>query len=84
MQLFMVGNLSGPTGTARFIKEIGAAAEIATLTEPVLESLGFRLVLVRVMGGQGPIVEIMAERPDGTMSIEDCKTVSMNVSAFAD
>ena len=80
----MVGNLSGPTGTARFIKEIGAAAEIATLTEPVLESLGFRLVLVRVMGGQGPIVEIMAERPDGTMSIEDCKTVSMNVSALLD
>lgn len=80
----MVGSLSGPTGTARFIKEIGAAAEIATLAEPVLESLGFRLVLVRIMGGQGPIVEIMAERPDGTMSIEDCKTVSMNVSALLD
>ena len=80
----MVGSLSGPTGTARFIKEIGAAAEIATLAEPVLESLGFRLVLVRIMGGQGPILEIMAERPDGTMSIEDCKTVSMNVSALLD
>ena len=81
--------MSGPTDTARFIKESGAAAEIAMLAEPVLESLGFRLVLVRIMGGQGgggqgAIVEIMAERPDGTMSIEDCKTVSMNVSALLD
>ena len=66
----------------RFISEAGAAAEIATLAEPVLESLGFRLVLVRIMGG--PIVEIMAERPDGTMSIEDCKTVSMTISALLD
>ena len=76
--------MSGPAVTARFIKETGAAAEIATLAEPVLESLGFRLVVVRIMAGQGPIVEIMAERPDGTMSIEDCKTVSMNVSALLD
>ena len=81
--------MSGPTDTARFIKETGAAAEIAMLAEPVLESLGFRLVLVRIMGGQGgggqgAIVEIMAERPDGTMSIEDCKIVSMNVSALLD
>ena len=60
---------SGPKVEARFISETGAAAEIAALAEPVLESLGFRLVLVRISGGQGPIVEIMAERPDGSMSI---------------
>lgn len=76
--------MSGPDGQARFIKESGAAAEIATLAEPVLESLGFRLVLVRITGGQGPVVEIMAERPDGSMSIEDCKTVSHNLSPVLD
>ena len=69
---------------ARFIKETGAAAEIASLAEPVLESLGFRLVLVRIMGGSSAIVEIMAERPDGTMSIEDCKTVSLGLSPVLD
>ncbi len=69
---------------ARFIQEAGTAAEVAALAEPVLESLGFRLVLVRLMGGQSPILEIMAERPDGSMSIEDCKTVSMGLSPVLD
>ena len=82
--LVRVGNLSGPTDEARFINETGAAAEIATLAEPVLESLGFRLVFARILGGQGPIVELMVERPDGTMSIEDCKTVSQNFSPLLD
>lgn len=77
-------SLSGPTAEARFIRETGLAAEIAALAEPVLESLGFRLVLTRIMGGQEPIVEIMAERPDGTMSIEDCKIVSHNLSPVLD
>ncbi len=77
-------SLSGPSSEARFIVETGPAAEIAALAEPVLESLGFRLVQVRIMGGQSPIVEIMAERPDGTMSIEDCKTVSLALSPVLD
>lgn len=76
--------MSEPAPEARFITETGTAAAIAELAEPVLESLGFRLVLVRIIGGQGPIVEIMAERPDGTMSIEDCRTVSLNLSPLLD
>jgi ribosome maturation factor RimP len=78
--------LSGPSVEARFVRESGTAAEIAALAEPVLESLGFRLVLVRILGAQGgsPIVEIMAERPDGTMSVEDCKTVSQSLSPLLD
>ena len=68
----------------RFVREVGLAADIAGLTEPVIESLGFRLVLVRIMGGQNMIVEIMAERPDGTMTIADCKSVSDAVSAVLD
>lgn len=79
-----IGSVSEPVSEARFIQESGTAAEIAALVEPVLESLGFRLVLVRIMGGQGPIIEIMAERPDGTMSIEDCKAVSQNFSPLLD
>ena len=76
--------MSGPSLEARFIVELGPAAEVAALAEPVLESLGFRLVMVRIMGGQPPILEIMAERPDGTMSIEDCKTVSLGLSPVLD
>jgi ribosome maturation factor RimP len=69
---------------ARFVREAGLAADVAAVTEPVIESLGFRLVLVRIMGGQSSIVEIMAERPDGSMSIDDCKTISNAVSAVLD
>lgn len=68
----------------RFIKEAGAAAAIAELSEPVLESLGFRLVLARILSGQGTIVEIMAERPDGSMTIDDCRTVSLALSPVLD
>jgi ribosome maturation factor RimP len=76
--------VSEPASEARFITETGTAAEIANLAEPVLEGLGFRLVLVRIIGGQGPIIEIMAERPDGTMSIEDCRIVSQSLSPVLD
>lgn len=81
--------VSGPTAEARvseerFVRETGAAAAIAELVEPVLESLGFRLVLARVLSGQGTIVEIMAERPDGSMTIDDCRTVSLALSPVLD
>jgi ribosome maturation factor RimP len=84
-----MGCVSGPTAETRFseerfIKETGAAAAIADLAEPVLESLGFRLVLARILSGQGTIVEIMAERPDGSMTIDDCRTVSLALSPVFD
>jgi ribosome maturation factor RimP len=81
--------VSEPTAEARvsderFIRETGAAAAIAELAEPVLESLGFRLVAARILSGQGTIVEIMAERPDGSMTIDDCRTVSLALSPVLD
>ena len=79
-----IGSVSEPAPESRFIRETGAAVTIAELAEPVLESLGFRVVLVRIMGGQGPIIEILAERPDGTMSIEDCRSVSLDLSPLLD
>lgn len=84
-----MGCVSGPAAGARasderFIKETGAAAAIAELSEPVLESLGFRLVQARILSGQGTIVELMAERPDGSMTIDDCRTVSLALSPVLD
>ena len=81
--------VSGPTAEARvseerFIRETGAAAAVAELAEPVLESLGFRLVLARILSGQGTVVEIMAERLDGSMTIDDCRTVSLALSPVFD
>jgi len=76
--------LSGPAAEARFVVESGVAAHVAGLIEPVLESMGYRLVLVRLMGGSDAILEIMAERADGTMTVEDCEAVSHAVSPLLD
>jgi ribosome maturation factor RimP len=68
----------------RLIIEPGLGARIAALAEPVLMNLGFRLVRVRVSGFEGCTVQIMAERPDGTMTIEDCETASRALSPVLD
>lgn len=68
----------------RLIKETGTAARVASVAEPVLEDLGFRLVRVRVSGLEGGTVQVMAERPDGTMTIEDCEAVSRALSPVLD
>ena len=69
---------------ARLITEPGRAARVAVLAEPVLASLGYRLVRVRISGFAGCTVQIMAERPDGTMSIQDCEAVSRALSPVFD
>jgi ribosome maturation factor RimP len=68
----------------RLISEPGLAARVAAIAEPVLEGLGYRLVRVKVSGLDGCTVQIMAERPDGTMTVEDCETVSRNLSPVLD
>lgn len=57
---------------------------IATLIEPSLLAMGFLLVRVRFGGTKRPTLQIMAERPDGTMSVEDCAEVSRAISALLD
>ena len=72
-----------PSGE-RFIHETGLAAGIATLVEPVLNDLGFRLVRVQLTGSDSQTLQIMAERPDGSMSVGDCETVSRQISPVLD
>jgi ribosome maturation factor RimP len=54
------------------------------LVEPVLAALGYRLVRIRISAYAGCTVQIMAERPDGTMSIEDCEAASRALSPVLD
>ena len=68
----------------RLFEETGVALRIARLVEPVLGDFGFRLVRVKLSGLHGSTVQIMAERPDGTFSVDDCETVSMAVSPVLD
>lgn len=68
----------------RFILETGLASDVAVLVEPVLESLGFRLVRIEISGRDGKTLQIMAERPDGSIAIEDCEAISRAVSPLLD
>ena len=68
----------------RFIGETGLAAQVAALAEPVLVDLGFRLVRVVISGREGVTVQIMAERPDGMLDVEECATISRQLSPVLD
>ena len=68
----------------RLITEQGIAARVAAIAAPVLTGLGYRLVRVRVSGTEGCTVQIMAERPDGSMPIEDCEAASRALSPVFD
>jgi ribosome maturation factor RimP len=68
----------------RLIVEPGVSARVATIAEPVIEQLGYRLVRVKVSAADGCTVQIMVERPDGTMVVEDCETVSRALSPVLD
>ncbi len=68
----------------RFVQETGPARSIADLAEPVLDELGYRLVRVKVSGREGGTVQIMAERPQGGMTVEDCAAISRKLSPVLD
>lgn len=82
------GPASGPTADLlhepRVVTERGLDARIAAIVEPVLVDLGFRLVRVRVTSQNGCTLQIMAERPDGTMGVDECEEVSRMVSPALD
>lgn len=72
------------TAEPRLITDAGRAARVAAIVEPVLAALGYRLVRVRISGFAGCTVQIMAERPDGTMAVEDCEAASRALSPVLD
>lgn len=68
----------------RLIADGGVAARVGAIVGPVLYDLGFRLVRVRVTALNGCTVQIMAERPDGTFTVDDCEAASRAISPALD
>jgi len=68
----------------RLVVETGLAARVAAIVTPVLEQLGLRLVRARLMNQNGQTLQIMAERPDGTMTVDDCEAASEALSPELD
>jgi ribosome maturation factor RimP len=55
---------------------VSAASQLEPVFEPVIEKAGFKLVRLRMMGGSSRTLQVMAERPDGSMDVEGCATLS--------
>ncbi|CRK75111.1 Ribosome maturation factor RimP [Nereida ignava] len=57
---------------------------LAEIITPVIEDLGYELVRVRLMSGKQTTLQIMAQKPDGTIEVDDCAKISTEVSATLD
>jgi ribosome maturation factor RimP len=68
----------------RLVVEPGIAARVSAVAGPVLQGMGYRLVRIKISGEAGCTVQIMAERPDGSMQIEDCEAISKALSPVLD
>ena len=53
---------------------------LADIVGPVIEGLGFELVRIRLMGGKTRVLQIMADRPDGGIGVDECGDISTAVS----
>lgn len=58
--------------------------KLAEIVGPIADSLGMSLVRLRLMGGKRATLQIMAERADGAMNVDDCANLSRAVSAVLD
>ena len=57
---------------------------LAEIVGPVLEDLGFELIRIRLQGGKTATLQIMADRPEGGINVDDCADISTAVSAVLD
>ncbi len=51
---------------------------------PTAESMGFEIVRVILIGSGKPTLQIMAERPEGGITIDECGKLSQAISAVLD
>lgn len=66
-------------------KHDGLEGRIADLVAPSIEHMGYELVRVLISGKERPVVQIMADRADGTpFRVEDCEAISHQIGAVID
>lgn len=57
---------------------------LAALLAPTIEGMGYELVRLRLMGGKTRVLQIMADRPEGGIEVDECGKISQAVSALLD
>ncbi len=70
--------------TNSLIAKAAMDRRLAEIVTPIIESMGFELVRIRLMGGKEPTLQIMADKPDGGIEVDDCAEISATVSALLD
>ena len=70
--------------TSTLIAKAAIDRRLAEIISPVIEDMGFELVRIRLMSGKSTTLQIMADRPDGGIEVDDCAEISTAVSAVLD
>jgi ribosome maturation factor RimP len=87
------GTIDGPLGPffrskALSVTDLVAKTNIdqrlAAILSPVIEGMGFELVRVRYMSGKTKTLQVMADRPDGGIEVDECADISTAISATLD
>jgi ribosome maturation factor RimP len=63
---------------------MGSPELIESLVAPAVEAAGYRLVRLRLLGAKRKTLQVMAERADGQMDVEDCAKLSRHISEILD
>ncbi|MEL6701656.1 MAG: ribosome maturation factor RimP, partial [Pseudomonadota bacterium] len=69
---------------ADMIAKAAMDRRVLEIIEPTVEDMGFEIVRIRLQGGKTPLLQIMAQKPDGTIEVDDCANISTAVSAVLD
>ena len=72
------------TDMSDLIAKTSMDRRMAEIITPVIEDMGFELVRVRLMGGETKTLQIMADKADGGIEVDDCANISTAVSATLD
>jgi len=70
--------------TNSLIAKTAMDERVAQIITPVIEDMGFELVRIRLMGGEMKTLQIMADKPQGGIEVDDCADISNAVSAVLD
>ncbi|MDC0139973.1 ribosome maturation factor RimP, partial [Hyphomicrobiales bacterium] len=68
----------------RINNETTEEEKISSLVEPLIENMGYQLVRIKMIGGDHNILQVMAEKEDGTLAISDCSKISRILSPIMD
>ena len=71
--------------TAAHLMAPGPAAPLLSLVAPVVQDSGLELLRIRITGQDGEqVLQIMADRDEGMITVEDCERISRSISAVLD